>query len=463
MHSHARVRGIWSRRGARARSTIAAVSVVAIALLVGGGVMVVVLNVALTHSIRLSVEQRLQDVAAQIAEDHVEEAGATVAASPGDNTVVQVIGVGGTVLLASPAITGEPAILPGGKASAAITTQQLPLPFVDNARYLVASVQSSSLDGPVSVVAAQSLAPVERVVRLVIVLLLAGSPFLLAAVAAITWLAVGRSLGSVDRIRARVETIGGRDLVERVPVPESRDEIARLAVTMNHMLDRLESSAVAQRQFVADASHELKSPLASMRASLDVAQASTSGDVWAVTEPVLSDEVDRMTRLVADLLLLAKADEGALSMRHVDVDLDDLVADEVRRLRAQTALTVTTRIDPVRVVGDPARLAQALRNLVDNAARFSHAQIRLGVHASDTSATLTVEDDGPGIPIEGRDLVLRRFVRIDGHRARDHGGTGLGLAITAEIVRLHDGEVVIAQSDLGGAQVSLVLPAASSR
>ncbi len=451
--------GFWSRRGVRARSTIAAVAVVALALLIGGAVLLSVLTVTLTNGVRASVEQRVVDVVAQVEGNRVEEATTTVNAAPGDATVVQIVAADGTVALSSAAIQGEQPIVSEAPTSTTVSSVRVELPFVDDDPYLVAAVDTSTREGPVTVISAQSLVPVQRVIGLVFLLLAVGSPFLLVAVGVITWLAVGRSLRSVDRIRARVETIGDRQLHARVPVPVARDEIAGLAITMNGMLDRLEASATAQRQFVADASHELRSPLASMRASLDVAHSVGGAQAWADAQPVLSDEVERMTRLVGDLLLLAKVDEGALTLRAVDVDLDDLVSDEARRLRAQTSLSVTTRIEAVRFTGDPDRLAQALRNLVDNAARFARTQIRLGVSLADGTAWVVVEDDGPGIRAQDRQAVLTRFVRLDEHRSRDQGGAGLGLAITDEIARLHGGRCVVGDSDLGGAQVSLRLPA----
>lgn len=450
--------GLWSRRGVRARSTIAAVLVVAFALIGGGIAFVVVLKVALTSSVEQAVQQRARDVAAQIADEDVEAAAPTIDAAPGDGTLIQIVNATGTVVASSPSIDGELAISTFAPTGSAPTTAEVALPFVDDELYLVSTLAVSTQNETVTVVAAQSLAQAQRVYSLVGWLLVLGSPFLLAAVAAVTWFAVGRSLRSVDRIRDRVEMIGASDLHERVPVPVAHDEIAALAVTMNHMLARLELSATTQRQFIADASHELRSPLTSMRASLDVAEAIGGADAWSEAEPVLSDEVDRMTRLVGDLLLLAKADEGQVRLHRVDVDLDDLVASEARRLGSQTALSIATRIVPVRVVADPDRLAQAVRNLVDNASRFARSTVRLGVSASGAVVRISVEDDGPGIPVDDRDVVLGRFVRLDEHRARDHGGTGLGLAIASEIARLHGGRVEVADSDLGGAQVSIVLP-----
>jgi len=452
------ISGFWSRRGVRARSTIAAVLVVTVALIGGGITLVLVLNVALTNSVEQNVQQRARDVAAQIADEDIEAATPTIDAAPGDGTLVQVVNAAGAVVVSSPSINGEPAIQAVALVGADPSTTQIRLPFVDNDPYLVATVAVQGRGEIITVITAQSLVQVQKVYSLVAWLLLLGSPFLLAAVGAVTWLAVGRSLRSVDRIRERVETIGGSDLHERVPVPVATDEVAALARTMNHMLGRLETSAATQRRFIADASHELRSPLTSMRASLEVAEAIGGADAWVEAEPVLSDEVDRMTRLVGDLLLLARADEGAVSLDRVDVDLDDLMTSEARRLRSQTVLTITTSIEPVQVGADPERLAQALRNLVDNAVRFAAQEIHLTVATTSGGAVMSVEDDGPGIPPEDRDSVLGRFVRLDDHRARDHGGAGLGLAIASEIARLHGGHILVGASRLGGAQVSVLLP-----
>lgn len=261
--------GWWARRGVRQRSTIVAVLVVSFALALGGVALIVVLGHELTSSVSASVTQRTQDVAAQIGADDINAATPTINASTGDGTLIQIIDSTGAVVLSSPSIEGEPAMVSAGDLNGDPQILRVTLLFVDNAPYLVATVPVGASVGPVVVVGAQSLAQVQRVAQLVTLSLLIGSPLLLLAVGWVTCWAVGRSLSSVDRIRVRVEGIGAQDLAERVPVPPAQDEIAALAATMNHMLDRLEGSAITQRRFVADASHELKSPLASMRASLE--------------------------------------------------------------------------------------------------------------------------------------------------------------------------------------------------
>jgi signal transduction histidine kinase len=229
--------------------------------------------------------------------------------------------------------------------------------------------------------------------------------------------------------------------------------VAALAETMNRMLDRLQSAADAQRRFIADASHELRSPLATLQVGLDVMTPATPQVAR------LRAETDRLARLVSDLLLLARADEHGLRPRDDDVDLDDLVYTHRERLAAQhPQLKVDAQITPVRVRGDLHQLDRTVANLSDNAARHARTHVRLAVHAEGSTAHLTVEDDGPGIPVAERERVFGRFVRLDDSRTRDDGGSGLGLAIAREIAYGHLGTVAVETSALGGARLHLTLP-----
>ena len=446
----------WGRRGVRARSTISAVVVVLIALIVGSVGLVVLLNINLTNSLTQGVNQRALDISAGATLDDLDTALASAGSMPGDSTITQVLDENGSVVLSSPAISGEPAIIPASGITSTLSTNQILIPFIDNQTYVIASIKAQSEDDLLSVVTGQSLDSVNQVVNTVTILILAISPLLLIAVGVVTWISVGRSLQNVDKIRARVEMIGSVDLGERVPVPEAKDEIQNLAETMNHMLDRLENSMKVQRQFVADASHELRSPLASMRASIDVSQKNQVGSVNDSTQ-ILSQEVDRMTHLVDDLLLLAKTDEGLVGINIGDVDIDDLLSQEANRLRLMGTLDVQFDGVPARMVGDSRQISRAIRNLVDNANRFAESAIKLSASKNGSQIRIRIEDDGPGIPESERVRVLERFVRLDEHRARSDGGSGLGLAIVNEIARSYHGEVLIGRSELGGAQVTLVL------
>jgi two-component system OmpR family sensor kinase len=260
-------------------------------------------------------------------------------------------------------------------------------------------------------------------------------------------------------MRTRVAAITGADLSERVPVPPDRDEISRLAQTLNAMLTRIEAGHDAQRRFVGDASHELRSPLATVTAALELARDRPEVLDHALLTETLLPEAARMRNLVEDLLLLAGADERGPSLLLGDVDLDDIVDAECRRLRASSELVVTASIQPTRVRGDVARLSRVVRNLVDNAARYAHHSVDLRVALEDGEGVLVVSDDGSGIPDAERTRVFERFVRLDRDRARAAGGSGLGLAIVAEIVAAHQGSIEVHGSPAGGAEFVLRLPA----
>lgn len=444
----------------RWRSTVAAVIVVGLALIAGAAALLLVLHHSLVSSVNDTASQRAADISAQISADDIVAARPTIDASAGDGTLVQVISGTDTVVMSSPSLDGEPPISATRPAPGKTVVQDVDVEAADSESYRVVSVGVNSPRGPVVVVTAQSLSDISTTLRTVETLLALGSPFLLAMVAIATWVAVGHSLSAVDTIRRRVETIESTDLHLRVPVPAADDAVGQLAVTMNAMLARLERSSEVQRQFVADASHELRSPLASVRASLDVAAREGDPEAWTRSTEVISDEVDRMTVLVARLLTLAKADEGALTMQRVDVDLDDLVLSEARRLESQTSLEIRADAPPTRILGDPDRVAEALRNLTDNAGRFAQSIVELTISANGDGqmVSLSVSDDGAGVPIEDRDRVSERFVRLDDHRGRTDGGAGLGLAIVTEIARAHGGRLTIGQSSLGGAQFTIWLP-----
>jgi signal transduction histidine kinase len=450
---------LTARLGIRARSTIAAVVVVGAALAVSGIVVVLLVRITLNNGVIQSVTQRATDVTAQIASAGVESAKPTVAASSVDGTVVQVFTPTGKVLLASPGLTGNTPLTAARPAPGQTIRAEEVLPIGNSDEpHWVTSIGVATASGPVVVLAARSSRNTETTYHTVGYLLLAVAPLLMAAAGAVTWVAVGQSLTTVDRMRRRVDTIEASGLDQRVPVPPSTDEIAQLAVTMNQMLDRLERSSLTQRRFVADASHELRSPLASLRASLDVTRQSDDPAAWREAEPVMQDEVERMTHLVDDLLLLAKADEGDLPVRHIEVDLDDLVLGEVARLRSQTTLTITSEVEPTRFTGDPARLAQALRNLTDNASRFATSAVALHLEQDRSLIRITVDDDGPGIPSADRARVTERFVRLENHRSRSQGGSGLGLSIVVEIVRAHGGELAFDVSPSGGNRALISFP-----
>jgi signal transduction histidine kinase len=294
-------------------------------------------------------------------------------------------------------------------------------------------------------------------VHILRITLLIAFPLLIGLLAAVLWRVLGAALGPVDALTAGAEEITGGTRAGRLPVPESRDEIHRLAITLNGMLARLDAARVRQRAFVADAAHELRSPLTNMRTELEVAQRLPDTTDWPrVTTDLLTD-VDRLSRLVDDLLLLARADDGAGRApvgRFEEVDLGQLLADLAARY---PGVTYRRPAASLTVPAVPDALARVVGNLLDNAERHKTSQVRLSVEPAGPYHRVTVTDDGPGIPPIDRERVFDRFTRLDDARARDAGGSGLGLAIVRELVRRHGGTVTL--SDAGpGLRVDVRLP-----
>lgn len=310
---------------------------------------------------------------------------------------------------------------------------------------------------PYSVYAMTVLGDVDDATRAIALGLLAGAPPLIAFAAALAWWVTGQALRPVTAIRTELAAVTASELDRRVPDPGGADEIARLARTVNDTLDRLERSDARQRQFTADASHELRNPLAAVRARLEVALARPSPDRESVSAALADTE--RLQRIAADLLLLARLDGGP-APRPEPVDLALLAAEDAARRPAPRVPLRRAAPVPVPAYGDPARLERALANLVDNALRYARSEVLVRAVAEDGWAVLEVTDDGPGIPEADRDRVFERFVRLDADRGRAGGGTGLGLAIAREIARAHGGDVRALPPREGapGARLELRLP-----
>jgi signal transduction histidine kinase len=453
--------GVLRRASVRSRSTAAAVIVVAVALAVGAAVLLLLLQRALITSVSDAAGGRAADVAGQISEEGTAGLARDLQETTRPSQLIQVLDHRGQVIATSSARVGTTPLAelrPDSGVTEQVEVGTLPL-IDDDHPYLIVARGTDYQGQRFTVIVASSVQAQRETVGTVTQYLLIGFPVLLAVVGVAGWLLVGRALGPVERIRSRVQGIGAGDLTDRVPVPATRDEIARLAATMNEMLDRLQAGQETQRRFVADASHELRSPLATLAAALEVADADPTGRAWKDSRPVMAAETDRMRRLVEDLLLLAKADDTGLRMQRTEVDLDDLVEAEIRRLRnAGSGLTVTGDVRPVRVVGDPARLSQLIRNLVDNAVLAAHATVALATAEHDGFAVLTITDDGDGIPEADRNRVFERFVRLDASRARGSGGSGLGLSIVQEITRAHQGTVTLTPATMGGTTATVTLP-----
>lgn len=445
--------------GVRGRITLAATIVVAVALTLGGLAFVVLLQRDLLTGVDRAAHARAQDIAGLGAGGIP-----SVLPSPQDNGgVVQVLDATGRVVAASANIEGEPPLSRPRAARRAATISTLSsLPIGSGERFRVLQQTIGPTAAPRTIVVAVSLEPVDEALRSVRSLLFALLPSGVLLTALVTWIGVGRAFAPIERIRRQVAMIGAGDLAKRVPLPLARDEVHRLGETMNSMLDRLEASAGRQRRFVADASHELRSPLATIQASLEVALAREDLALWQETGQDLRIEYDRIHRLVEGLLLLARLD-GQIPLAREEIDLDDVVHEEAERLRRRAAGSVeVARLPALRVRGDAGRLAQVVDNLADNAARHAATTVSLSLRRDGNYAVVQVSDDGPGVAPPDRERIFDRFTRLDDARGRDRGGSGLGLAISREIARAHGGSLaVLATQAANGATFELRLPLAA--
>jgi signal transduction histidine kinase len=437
----------------RARTTLLATLVSGTALVLGAGLLLLTLDRSLHEAGDDLARGRVHDLAAEAAQGTLTSSLATI---DGEG-VGQVYDEHGTVLAASPNIAGKPPIFGGAAPTERPELRILRGAPDDNEsedyRVWVQSVDTTA--GPVTVLAGASLESVSEASRTLRRDLAVGIPLLLGLVALGTWIVIGRTLRPVEDISTEVAAIGDDELNRRVPVPASDDEIGRLAVTMNQMLARLEDASRRQRTFVADASHELQSPITSLRTQLEVALAHDDNDWPAVATRLLGD-TDQMERLVRDLLFLARAASVGEARRLDLVDLDDVVMEEAARVRSLTATIDTGRVSAAPVAGNADELRRLVRNLVENAVRHAKSRVGLTLSSDDATVRLDVVDDGPGIAPEDRERVFDRFTTIDSARLRSDG-SGLGLAIARTIAERHGGTLEAVGSD-GGAHFVLLLP-----
>jgi heavy metal sensor kinase len=438
-----------SKWGIRKRSVLSAGVVVTFSLLVGGAFLLLVLQSSLTSAAWSTLSVRTNDAARLLEEEGIEETQSTLAEDRRSAEQVQIIDEANRVvgwtnrrLRTDPVSTLRPP--PGQTAK-----EELPgVPALSGDDEVLVSARGVEVHRkPYVVLVAAPLEVQTETLRTVGLLLLAAAPLLVALVAVAVWVLVGQSLKTVERIRRQVSEIDGRRLSERVEVPPTGDEIAALASTMNEMLDKLEHSNKSHRAFFSDASHELRSPLSTLVTTAEVASLDKSGKTWLDMQQTVISESSRMQSLVEDLLTLAKVDAHQLQLEIQDVDLEDVLDSEIKRLRAVSSLEINSALQPVRVRGDERRLAQVFRNLLDNATRHAKSTIRIGMERRSGEVVVSVDNDGEIISSEDRNRVFERFARLDASRSTDGGGSGLGLAISREIMSAHGGTVVATECD----------------
>lgn len=309
--------------------------------------------------------------------------------------------------------------------------------------------------GTLTLTASSSLASVQAGISTLRGILLVVVPLLVAGVGTATWVVTGRAFRPVGDITDQVERISDDRLDERVPVPSSRDEVAHLARTMNTMLDRLSASRRRQQQFVSDASHELRNPVATSKVKLEVALAHPDKADWEDTARVVLEEQERLGGLVDDLLMLARLDEVSPRLL-TEVDLDDIVLEEVKR--SPFPAVDVAQVEAARLNGDSRQLTRLVRNLIDNAAHHASSAVVIGLRQEPGWVVLTISDDGPGVPAAQRERIFERFVRLEDARTRDEGGSGLGLALVHAVATAHEGSVRVVDGDDGGSCFEVRLP-----
>lgn len=436
----------WASRSLTLRLTLVATAVLAIGLAGGAAGLATLFFHSRVDAVDVDVRSEAATVTSLVESGQLPNPLPVPAAQP---ALAQVIDAAGTVLAATPSASRVLPLLPSGVLHGAHGGS--PFTTTDSAlgtaplRVLVSSARLHAV--PVAVVSAVPFSDVRRTLAALFRVLVIAVPVVLLAAGVATWLAVSSALRPVDELRAAADGVvdpSGRS-PPQLPVPPSGDELARLAETLNRMLGRLHRAAEQQRGFVADAAHELRSPIASIRTQLDVALTTpTSAAEWAGIGRDVRSDVDRLGRLADDLLLLARLDAGSL-LPHQLLDLTELIG---------------LAGPPRWVNADPSALRRAVDNLVSNARRHAAGRVEVAASAHGDEIVVTIDDDGHGVPAGDRERVFERWLRLDDARARDDGGAGLGLPLARSIARSHGGDVTLVSSPLGGARALLRLPAA---
>jgi signal transduction histidine kinase len=300
-----------------------------------------------------------------------------------------------------------------------------------------------------------------EILRSLLTAFLIGGPLALLLASLGGYALAGAALRPIEAMRKRASEISTSSLAERLPVPTAQDEVARLGATLNEMLARLEDGIARERRFVADASHELRSPLALLKTELELAlrRARSTDELEDVIRSA-AENTERLTRIAEDLLLLARTEQGRLPLNAEQTDVTDLLETVAERFQSRAETegrhVAVDAADALVVNADRLRLEQALSNLVDNAFRHGLGTITLTAQRRNGSAELHVLDEGTGFPNGFLDRAFERFSRADAARAGD--GSGLGLAIVATIARAHRGAARAANRDGGGADITISLP-----
>jgi len=436
----------------RARVTGLASLFVLLVTSIGSVVVVVLISHSVGNSLVDSARQDASAIDAQLARG---VSPASAATTGRNDVVVQLVGADGTVIASDhPERLNVPLLTRPG------LTKSEAVPGTHD-KFTVIARRATKSHEVALIIVGRSTEQRDETRAETAGLLAVSVPLTVAALALIIWFSVGRALRPVEVMREEADQITAAHLPDRLAVPDGHDEIPRLARTLNEMLDRIEDGQRLQRQFVSDASHELRSPLAVIRQTAEISQAHPDRiGAEQLAADVLAESA-RLETLVSALLTLARV-EGHADGAHEQVDLDDLVFTEVARQRTVTTIALdVSEVGAGRTTGNPVLLSQVVSNLLDNAVRHARSTVRISLRQDHGRATLAVEDDGAGIAAADRARVFERFVRLDEARARDDGGSGLGLAIVASIAHAHGGSVRVTDGSSGGARFEVVLPMAA--
>ncbi len=451
----------WTRLGLRSRLTLGTTAVVAIGLILGAWLLVAVLSHQLTQQLDSSARTRASDVAVLLDSGRLPDPVPTSSATD----IIQVVDAQGRVRAASAGSDRlvpllEPAALATVQAGGTVDLDGRRLGIADPLR--VVGVQAGPADDRQTVLVAAPVTDLDRSLTAVRRALLIAVPLLILASAGLCWLLVGSALRPVDALSRGADSIGLDEEDRLLPVPVADDELRRLASTLNALIERMRASTNRQRSFVSDAAHELRSPLASIRTSLEVSLVHPGTSSWQDTASGALLDVDRMSRLVDDLLLLARLDESGATTEPRRAAARTDVVPVLRRLVSNLPPEVPVTLTGAQsawVTASEDMVTRVVTNLTDNARRYARTAVVVEVLAAPEVVTLVVSDDGPGIPAADRDRVFERFTRLDDARSRDSGGSGLGLAIVGELVTVTGGTVSLTDND-PGLVVTVVLPAA---
>ncbi|MFL6161843.1 MAG: ATP-binding protein [Jatrophihabitantaceae bacterium] len=446
----------WRRRTLRARITLLATGVFTVALLLAGVILIVTVGRSLLNTLDSSAERTGNDVAALVTSGRLPQ---QLLTGSGGVSLVQVVDADNRVIAASPGVDTAVSMVNSDQLArlrrgAHLTVSGARASQSDPIR--VVGVDASTRSGQRTVLVGTDLGRVFESARLLQRALLVGGPLIVVAMAALTWWVVGLTLRPVAALRRGAAELSAAGLERsRLPVPDAQDEIHSLAQTLNDMLDRLGSATNRQRRFVGDAAHELRSPIASLRLQLEVAQRLDQSEAMReLTADALLD-VDRLAHLIDDLLALARSDERGGTHVRLPVRLAELAGTVVAGYRDARVPVSLAPGPEVTLLGDAAGLHRVLVNLIDNAVRYAASAATVAVAVRPPAgvgfadAVLTVADDGPGVPASKRERVFDRFYRLDTARSRAEGGTGLGLSIVREIVTAHGGTVSLRDNEPG--------------